>query len=214
MKNMLQKKYTVIIGDLIRSRYKSDRQRVSDKIRSIVTTLSNTYQSELQAPLTVRGIDEFWCVLKHPARAYQLCRQLNDEIYPHVFRFIIIHDVVDVGTSLKDVTKMDGPAFHNAVDLLNIAKNEKRLIYFSLDRESKLFDRWLNELGQLIQVLRQGWTQRQRQVIRLYESEKKQKTIAKKLNITQQGVSDALSQAHWHDIKHAEDLLNDFLKNF
>ena len=60
----------------------------------------------------------------------------------------------------------------------------------------------------LIQVMRSEWTDRQRQVIELYEKSENQKATATLLGITQQAVSDALQKAHREQVKRAEESVN------
>ncbi len=206
------KVFTVIVGDLARSRNSPDRQRLSYKIRSAINQVSGEYRKEFYAPLVLtRGIDELSGVLKRPNMSYRICRLLNDIIHSRFFRFAVVRDTLDVAVTSRDAARMDGPAFHTASDIMQRAKRENLCYCFSLGFEFAKFDPWLNEMANLLHILRSGWSAHQRCVVQLYEKLGNQKTAAKRLGITQQAVSDALRQGYWKELKRAENMIDDAL---
>ncbi|MBI4653806.1 MAG: hypothetical protein HY752_02265 [Nitrospirae bacterium] len=76
------------------------------------------------------------------------------------------------------------------------------------------FNLWLNELTNLLHILRSGWTNHQRHVVQFYEKLGNQKAVAEVLRITQQAVSDALRQAHWKELKRVETMIDGVLKKY
>lgn len=205
--------FTVVVGDLVQSRTKSDRQQLSRKIHWAINHLSKRFQKELYAPFTLtRGIDELSGVLKQPAKSYLICRLINEEVHPQLFRFAIARGSLDVAVSSKDAGRMDGYAFHVASNLIQHAKKNKLYYLFSLRSKYPELDALLNESVNLIYTLSKKWSVHQRRVVQLYKKFNRQKRVAKELNITQQAVSDALQQANWKNLHQIETSINRILE--
>ncbi len=210
---MESKIFTVIVGDLMSSRASLDREQLSHKIRLIIGHLSIEFRKEFYAPLTLtRGIDELSGVFKRPNMSYRICRLLNEGVYPHLFRFAVVRGPLDIAISSRDARKMDGPAFHKAADLIQRAKKENLYYCFNLVSQFAELDSFLNELANLLHIIRSGWSNHQHRVVQLYEKLGKQKAVADELGITQQAISDALRQAHWKELKRAENMIGEILK--
>jgi len=207
--------FTVITGDLVRSRESSGRQQLSRKIRLLIDHLSREFRKEFSAPLILtRGIDELSGVLKRSNMSYRICRLLNEGVYPHLFRFAVVRGTLDVDISSKNARRMDGPAFHTAADMIQRAKKENLYYCFNLGFQFTEFDPWLNELANLLHILRSGWSSHQLRVVQFYEKFGSQKSVAKELGITQQAVSDALRQAHWKEVKRVENMIDEVLEKY
>lgn len=210
---MESKIFTVIVGDLARSRDSSDRRQLSHKVRLVIDHLSREFREEFSAPLILtRGIDELSGVLKRPNMSYRICTFLNEEVYPHLFRLAVARGTLDIAINSKDASRMDGPAFHAAADMIQRAKKENLYYCFSLGFRFAEFDPWLNELANLLHILRSGWSSHQHRVVQFYKKFGSQKSAAKELSITQQAISDALRQAHWKELKRAENMINEVLE--
>jgi len=212
---MESKIFTIIVGDLVRSRNISGRQQLLHKIRRVIDHLSREFRKEFYAPLILtRGIDELSGVLKRSNMSYRICRLLNERIYPHLFRFAVVRGPLDIAISSKDARRMDGLAFHTAADMIQRAKKENLYYWFNLGFQFAEFDLWLNELANLLHLLRSGWSNHQRRVVQFYEKFGSQKSVAKELGITQQAVSDALRQAHWKELKRVENTIDEVLMKY
>lgn len=207
------KTFTVIIGDLVRSRAIGDRAELSLRIQSVIERVAQKFKNAFYAPLVpTRGMDEYSGVLKSPKMGYRVCRFINSELYPHSFRFAIVRNALDVHIAAKDARLMDGPAFHIAADLMVQAKKEDLYYCFHLGFADEDVTLLLNELVNFIHIIRKGWTSHQCSVITLYESLENQSAVARKLRISQQAVSDALKQAHWKEVSRAEGKINQILE--
>lgn len=205
--------FTIIVGDLVGSRNISGRQKLSRKIRLVIDHITRKFQKEFYAPLVLtRGIDELSGVLKRSNMSYRICRFLNEEVSPHRFRFAIAKGPLDIAITSKDARKMDGPAFHTGANMIQRAKRDNLYYSFNLGFRFQEFDLCLNELTRLLHILRNGWTDHQRRVVRFYEKFGNQKAVAKALGITQQAVSDALRQAHWKELKRVETIIDGTLE--
>ena len=207
------KLFTVVVGDVIHSRNISDRKMLSRTIPSVIRRIVDAYQDEFYAPLVLtRGIDEISGVLRNPGGSYKICKCLNEMIYPESVRFAVVAGIIDVMVASKDARKMDGPAFHKAADIIEQARRKNMRYCFGVGPVET--NSLLNELTNLIEVLRSGWSKHQRSVVQLYEKLGIQQAAAKILGVTQQAISDALKQAHWDEVKRAEDAINRALAAF
>ncbi len=197
--------FTVVVGDLVRSRDIKDRSGFSRRIRSSLGSVSKRFKRELYAPLVLtRGIDELSGVLGHPAVAYRICKTLNEEMHPQLIRFAVVRGHLDVGVRTRDARKMDGPAFHQAAELVLAGKRYGRLYSFRIGGPCPNDDACLTELANLIHLMQDGWSDHQREVVRLYERLGRQEAVADRLKISQQAVSDALRLARWKELTRAE----------
>lgn len=212
MKNKV-KSFTVLVGDLVRSRHIVNRREVARLIHDSLKKINKDFDRDFFAPLTLtRGIDELSGVLKSSHVSYQVCRQLNDRVAPSAFRFAIVTGPLDIALASRDAGKMDGPAFHQASDLIQKAKRADRPYSFRVGFSSAEIDPPLNEMTNLIYILCRGWSDHQRAVVRLYDRWMRQEVVADKLGITQQAVSEALRKAHYKEIKNAENLIDQMLR--
>ena len=208
--------FTIIVGDLVRSRNISDRQELSQKIRLAIDSISKKFQKEFYAPLVLtRGIDELSGVFNQFNMSYQICRLLNEKMYPHVFRFAIVRGTLDVDITSKDARRMDGPAFHTAAAMIQRCKKENLYYCFNLGDQFKQYNLILDGLTNFLHFLQNHyWTNHQRRVVKLYKRLGKQKAVANKLGITQQAVSEALRKAHWKELKQLESSIDAVLEEY
>jgi hypothetical protein len=203
-----QREYTVIVGDLIRSRRDSDRKRLARAVPLALSQANRVFSDEFYAPLVqTQGIDTISGVLKRPGTSYKICRSVNERILPNAFRFAVACGRLDVGLGSRDAAKIDGPAFHVAADLVERAKQQNLYYAFALGEESGELETLLTVLASVIHIARGTWTTRQRRVVKLYEELGTQKAVARKLGITQQAVSDALVKSSHKELVRAEEVV-------
>jgi hypothetical protein len=123
------KVFTVIIGDLVRSRRLRDRVAFSRKISSSIAKTNDLFKNDLYAPLVItRGIDEFSGILYSPSKAYRIYQELSMHLYPGLIRIAVVTGTLDVRVRSKNARMIDGPAFHLASDLVRKAKTNRRVL--------------------------------------------------------------------------------------
>jgi hypothetical protein len=204
---------TVILGDLIHSREKTDRAALATHIAQVLTAVDRKFSAEFHAPLILaKGIDEISGVLNSPATCFRICRTVNESMHPHCFRFAVVQEKLDVAVDSRDSRLMDGPAFHMASDLMAQAKKQGSFYSFRLGFLVPELEGLVCGAANLTHVLRQEWTRHQRRVIAAYEQYRKQERVARKLGISQQAVSDALREAKWKSLVQQETLLDAVLQ--
>jgi hypothetical protein len=186
----------VVVGDVVESRAVEDREALHGRLESGMERANEAVGDRLVAPFTtLKGVDEVGGVLADPGRAYQAVRELTDAIHPTSIRFAVVWGRVDVGTDADDVARMDGPAFHEADDLLGAVERADRYVGLSVAGT----DEWLVDLltnqADLICMWKAGWTGRQMEVARLYRELGTMAAVSDRLDVSVQSVSQTLGRA-------------------
>ena len=198
----------VLIGDLVESRRIVDRPAFERLIDHELESLHERYAEEFRwmAPLKrVLGIDEIAGVLRNPWRVFDIAVGINLAIWPQRFRFALATGAIDIGLDQHDVAKMDGPAFHQAADALQRARDNGLGFVLAIPERSVQACRLAEALADLHHLIVANWTRREAQAVRAFRSFGTQAIAAKHLDISQQAVSDALRRARAHHLDMAED---------
>jgi len=162
--------------DIIKSRQYSnaDRSKVNDLIRSAFNEAIDLFPEAKADKLSFSIIqgDEFQFVINNPALAYRfvvfyrLILSLKD-LKPN-FRAGI--GFGEVSISSDNSYKMDGSAFHNSRDALNIFKNKKyKYRITTLKSDVKEIESQLDLIAMYNDFIEQRWSIKQRNSIYLYE---------------------------------------------
>lgn len=196
----------VVLGDVVESRDIQDRAAFHDRLLATLRTVNDEFGSELTTPMQVlKGVDEVGGVLERPARAYRLARRLQDELFPREIRTVAVHGEIDVNEAGETVASMDGPAFHEADDHLRRIAEAGLLFWVALD--DSVVAELASMAGNATLTIRNGWTDREHEVVRAYERHGTQTAAAEHLEIGQSAVSKALSRAHWSRVDRIEDAI-------
>ncbi len=210
---MMGKKLYVLLTDVISSRTIQDSKYFQSKINSVTQEINSIYSKSLYSRFKgIKGVDEFGCILRNIAPLYKIVKTISDHISPVSMRFAVVYEQVNELDISSDITKMTGPAFHMAYESINQLK--KKNTVFRLQGKDMLLDTAISSQMNLLYVIKQGYSLRQRQIIRNYEIFKNQKSAAEKLRISQQTVSKALVTTRWSLINGIEEQLNDILYKY
>ena len=208
---MTQKLY-VMIGDVIASRGIKDREEFRKKLEKACLDINRTFARDIYADFKIlKGIDEIEGVLMNIANVYKIMDTMLDELYPQSMRFVIVFDQIDTALKSREVSRMDGPAFHKASDTIKDLKGSR--LMFRLSTGDEILDKAIAGEINLIFILKKGWSSRQRRILREYMKTGTQEVVAKALDITQQAVSKAMKRSMWKEISVIEDDLNHVLQN-
>lgn len=186
----------VLLGDVIGSREITDRDSFRKQLRDTRETVTESYEESFATPLSaLKGIDEIGAVLTSIEHLYDIVVALTDRLRPHSIRLAVASGEIEFGVDDQDVSQMDGEAFHRATELLKSI--ERTGLRFDLDTETAPLDTAVADEINLLLHLRESWTDRQRDVVELYERTGKQQAVADDLDVSQQAVSNALRDASW-----------------
>ncbi len=206
----MPKKLFVLLGDVKSSREIKNRELFQDKLIKVCNELNQEYENDLYADFKIlKGLDEIGGVLNEISNIYKIINKINNQIYPNTMRFVLVWDYIDTALNSKNVTKMDGPAFHKASTMMKLLK--KSQTFFDMVTYNKTIDGSLIIMINLMLLYKERWTKKQRQIIEEYEKTLNQKKVALKYNITQQAVSKVINNTKWKNIRDLENELNQII---
>jgi predicted DNA-binding protein YlxM (UPF0122 family) len=207
---MMPKKLFVLLGDVKSSREIKNRELFQEKLIKVCNELDQEYQNDLYADFKIlKGLDEIGGVLTEISNIYKIISKITNQIYPNTMRFVLVQNYIDTALNSKDVTKMDGPAFHKASERMKLLKKSKT--FFDMETYNETIDSSLIIMINLMLLYKERWTKKQHQIIEEYEKTLNQKKVALKYNITQQAVSKVINNTKWNNIKNLENQLNQII---
>lgn len=203
----------VLLGDVVDSRSISNRDTFRRHLVRGCDRVNDQYEGDIFGELEIlKGIDEIGCVLVSVTNLYDIAKELLNAIYPHQIRIAVVHGEIDVGVRTGSISQMDGPAFHQADELLNNIEQSGRL--FDLRTGRMGFDLAVADQINHLLMMRQRWTNHQHDVVSKYEKIGTQNEVSEELGISQQAVSKVLRRASWPMIQHLEERLDRVLQEY
>lgn len=181
----------LLLSDVVGSRKIKDRKKFEKKLAETLQKVQQHYAPFFEMPIQVwKGLDETAAMLKEPWKLYAVMDAVDEGIAPFKMRFVVVKGTVDVLPQAGDISKADGEVFHIAA--ARMLELKKQGLKFSCETGDALFDKaWQGQLN-LLWLVKESWTERQRKVYRLYCETGVQESVAKQLNISQQNVSKTL----------------------
>jgi hypothetical protein len=209
----MKHKFYVMLGDVVASRKIKDKEAFQRKLEKVCLKVNRNFAEDIYADFKIlKGIDEIEGVFLNIASVYKIMNTLLEQFYPHSMRFVLVLDYIDTAVESREVSRMDGPAFHRASDLMKDLKGSKLMFRMSIGNE--IMDKTVAGEINLIFLLKKGWSPGQCRILREYMKTRTQNMTAKALGITQQAVSKALNRSMWKEISSIEDDLNYVLRNY
>ncbi|MFP4217155.1 MAG: SatD family protein [Phycisphaerae bacterium] len=174
----------VIIADVVNSRRLPDRASVQTRLDGLLGDL-NASRAQLLSPYTITLGDEFQAVFDGADRYFPDLLAIMGALHPVEIRFAASIGPLSTGINTQQAIGMDGPAFHQARDLLERMKKQNRTLAIAgLPKDDGLVD---GALGLLNHHLRK-WRPNRLDVLRWLLLERDVHEIALHLDITEQSV--------------------------
>ncbi|MCX9010432.1 MAG: SatD family protein [Candidatus Methanoperedens sp.] len=204
--------FYVLSGDVLSSRRMKNKEAFQKTLEKACRKINKAYAGDIYADFKIlKGIDEMEGVLLNISHIYGIVSSFLEQIYPHSMRFVLASGSIDTSLESRNVSKMDGPAFHKAYDMMGELKRSNLLFDMSTDNET--IDALVGgEINSLL-LLKGNWSAKQYMIVKAYREKGSQYEAAKTLGITQQTVSKALTRAMWKEIESIENRLNHALLN-
>lgn len=203
----MKHKLYVILGDVIASRRITDREIFQRKLEEACSNVNLNFVEDIYADFNIlKGIDEIGGVLLNITNVYKIINTLQEQFFPHSMRFALVFDYIDTAVESQEVSRMDGPAFHRASDILKDLKGSRLMFKMSIGDE--IMEKMVTGEINLIFLLKKSWSLRQRRIIYEYRKTGNQNIVANALGISQQAVSKALNRSMWKEISGIEEDLN------
>lgn len=121
-------KHLVLIGDLVGSRQVAGRAALQRRLKSAVQTVNRRRQPLLGSPMTITLGDEFQAVYRSVETVFADIFLLLHALAPVRARFALAVGEIVTPLNKQQAIGMDGPAFHEARDVLTTLKAEGRLL--------------------------------------------------------------------------------------
>ena len=203
----MKQKFYVMLGDVIASRRITDREIFQRKLEEACSNVNLNFVDDIYADFNIlKGIDEIGGVLLNITNVYKIINTLQEQFFPHSMRFVLVFDYIDTAVESQEVSRMDGPAFHRASDILKDLKGSRLMFKMSIGDE--IMEKMVTGEINLIFLLKKSWSLRQRRIIYEYRKTGNQNIVANALGISQQAVSKALNRSMWKEISGIEEDLN------
>lgn len=204
--------FVALIGDIRGSRELDDRQETQQEFKRVVDALNDHIPDRsIASPFTVTTGDEFQVLLTDAAPAVDAAVSASDRFHPVRLRFGLGRGELDTDVNPTQSIGMDGPCFHRARRAINAAREDGawlRVAGWSSD-----FERQIDAMFDLVQCVREDWTDRQAQFAMALEEESTQKRVAERYNVAKSTVSESLNAGHVHEVRNAEHSLGELLQD-
>ena len=214
------KPYIAIIGDIKDSKKIADRKNVQNKLNEVLQRINKKYESEISAKFMITLGDEFQGLLFKGEKVLDIIEEIQMEMYPIRIRFGIGVGEITTDINLEMAIGADGPGYYNARTAIEtIKKNEQKNtaqasdIQIEVEDDKYCLSDTLNTIFSLMAVIRDDWSQRQRQIIWEYDKYKcSQAECAERLGITQSSVQRSLVKGNYYAYKNARETVSKVLR--
>ena len=197
--------YVGVIGDLINSRRLpgEERRREQIALQALLAGLNERWAGDIRSVFRILQGDQFEALLA-PSGAEQVLPEMMwrmEEGLASRVRLGIGLGRIDTELSV-DPGLVDGPAFHRARGAIERA--ERETLPGGVFEGFGSWDAILNGLARLLCEQRQGWSDRQRELVELLEKAESMTQAAEQLKITKQAVSEHARAAGWKAYREGE----------
>lgn len=203
----MKQQYCAVIGDINKSRILERRAKVQEKFKEAVATINKEFKNEIASKFLVTIGDEFQGLLITPSQSYQLVRRFQDLIEPVSFTFGIGIGTLATPLNPKEAIGMDGDCFYRARTAIQKAKKGKRKVLYDFDDPASVL------VNAVVTSLDAQWrllNNTQRKILQLRKSNLTQFAVGKKLRITKQAVSKAMTAATIREMEQSVEALETF----
>ena len=199
----------VLLSDVVGSRHIADRKQFEKRLADVLRTVSKRFVSVFETPVQVwKGLDETAALVKEPWRLHEVFDLIDEALAPHTMRFVAVQGAVDVLPADGNVAKADGEAFHTAAaEMLELKRSGLK---FRCCTQNPVTDAAWQAQVNMLWLIKKGWTERQRDIYRLYCETGLQEAVAKELNVVQQTVSKTLKSISATQVQQLEHMLTEW----
>jgi hypothetical protein len=199
----------VILGDIRHSRMIADRSLVQSGLRQAAARTNSEKPSLLEVPFSISGGDEIQGLVSDPTTMVEVidCLDLNSSIFD--FRFGLGWGTVATPRAAR-TWEMDGECFHHAREAITRGKKEDRWI--SVVGFGEDGDQILDAIFRLMQVIREGWTKKQRLAVATRKTNDTQTATAEEMGLDDSTLSKMLKAAHFKQLVEMEKTMPELIR--
>ena len=215
------KRYIAVIGDIKKSKQSNDRSELQKRLKAVLADINLQYRSDIASKFVITLGDEFQGLLQRGEHIMDILSVIELRMHPIEIRFGIGIGKITTEINPEMSLGADGPAYYYAREAVTKLKEREKKsksaitdVLITTGLKEDLSVMLLNALLSLLTVMKQGWTDRQYEVILDYlQHGDNQAGVAGRLGITQSSVQKSLSNANFYSYKEAVDTISTtFLK--
>lgn len=210
-RNQAEDVFVAVIGDIRGSRDLTNRSEAQQEFKQVVNSLNHELpDSSIASQFTVTTGDEFQVLLTEANDAVEAVVSVSDRFHPAQLRFGIGLGELDTQVNPNQAIGMDGPCFHRAREAIEAAEAEEA--WLRVRGWSTELVAHVNAMFDLVQCVREDWTDRQAQFARTLKEEGSQKRVVERFGVSKSTVSESLSAGHVQKVREAEASLGEQLQ--
>lgn len=203
--------FVALIGDIRGSREIDDREGAQKEFKRVVGSLNEQIPSRsVASPFTVTAGDEFQVLLTDAADAVEAAVSASDRFDRARLRFGIGRGELHTEVNPDQAIGMDGPCFYRAREAIESAGKDEAWLRVAGWAED--LDNRINAMFDLVQCVREDWTDRQAEFALALKEEGTQTLVADRYGVSKSTVSESLSAGHVHEVRDAEQSLGEWLQ--
>lgn len=184
------KKYIVVIGDIISSRKVEKRNDLQKKLLEVFNDLNASDDEHyLVSPYTITLGDEFQAVYKKADDLFLDSISILEKAYPQTIRFSFGIGEISTELNREQSIGMDGRAFYLAREGIERLKEQRGNFKFSIHGlEDPEMEKLYNNFLFIFSNLLEGWHRNRYFILRSSMAGKAVKEIAKEVKLTETAV--------------------------
>lgn len=195
--------FVALIGDIRGSRELDDRQQAQQEFEAVVDSLNDHIPEDaIASRFTVTTGDEFQGLLTDATAAVEAAVSASDQFHPLRLRFGVGRGELDTEVNPDQAIGMDGPCFHRAREAIDSARADEA--WLRVGGWPDGLDAHANAMFDLLQCVREDWTERQVEFARALQEEGVQTRVAERYDVSKSTVSESLSAGHVQEVRGAE----------
>lgn len=183
----------LLYGDVVNSRGIKKRDVFEKKLQQALSMLKKQFEGRIIGDVERwKGLDEVAIVVVHPVYAIEILDFLNAQIRPYAIRIVVAKgEISALPEKNTKLSKLDGDVFIKASGMMQELKEVKQ--FFGCNTGQQVTDDMFTNHYRLLQLLKQGWTDKQWEMYEYYlQKNVSQVDLAKKFGVSQQSASKTL----------------------
>ena len=211
--------YYIIEMDLVDSRNMEQRSVFQQKLYHFLESLSNTYQDTLLFPITIILGDEWRVVCKEGRYLYEIYLKITNFLDQLNLSCYAGFAYGSLEQPLMNCSTLTGDAITSSQKALQYAKSSKNAYQKVVNKNCFVYsigfrhDEIINLFLQNNALLKQKLTQKQKEVIALYEQYGSYSKMQKSTHLSKSTISERLITANYNLIKQNDEILMQLFQN-
>ena len=203
--------FAAVIGDIKDSRKLENRKEVQKRLQKVLDRLNRKYEEDIVSSYLITLGDEFQGLLCSGKNILNMINEIKMEMYPVRLRFGIGFGTITTDIRREMALGADGPGYYRAREAVEVLKEREEKnrpvpadLCLKMEEEDGDKEVLLNTVFDLLYVVEEGWTERQREIIwdMLVYGDGQQNTAAR-LSISQPTVQKALAEGSYYTYENA-----------